>query len=569
MVRHPVVQMDVENQSNSSGSAAERRLSERRRRPSGEPPPLPRKLGLSGGVLVGLAVFLFTIALLVVVYATLGYWFDRWNSLFLQRVATIRVGWLDHVMIRLDAVLSSRWTVGILRVGTMVALVVFRRWRHLLVFLASVVAVEGLAYELSLFVASPRPDGVRIIGSWEGPSFPSPPVAALAVTLVGIIYSLLTPGRARSLGKWVAGGVLLLFALARLYEAVDHLTDILSALILGIGIPVVAFRAFTPNEVFPVTYRRGRAAHLDIGGRRGEAIRTAVRDQLGLTVLEAEPVGQEGSGGSTPLRLRIAGTGEEPERYMFAKLYAKSHVRADRSYKLGRAILYGAIEDEAPFQSVRRFVEYEDYTLLLLHRLGFPTPAPYGFVEITPEREYMVLMEFFEGAVEIGEAIVDDGTIDEGLSLVRRLWDAGLAHRDIKPANLMVRAGRLLLIDVFFVQVRPSPWRQAVDLANMMLVLALRTDAQRVYEHALKYFTDEEIAEAFAATHGVASPTQLRAALKRDARGLLSEFRGLAPERRPVAIQRWSIRRLALALSVLAVAGLVVFVVIGNWQVVL
>ena len=41
------------------------------------------------------------------------------------------------------------------------------------------------------------------------------------------------------------------------------------------------------------------------------------------------------------------------------------------------------------------------------------------------------------------------------------------------------------MIDVFFVQVRPSPWRQAVDLANMMLVLALRSDAQTVYEKAL------------------------------------------------------------------------------------
>ena len=66
------------------------------------------------------------------------------------------------------------------------------------------------------------------------------------------------------------------------------------------------------------------------------------------------------------------------------------------------------------------------------------------------------------------------------------MWDVGLAHRDIKPANLMVQDDELRLIDVFFVQVRPSPWRQAVDLANMMLVLALRTDAPRVYEHALR-----------------------------------------------------------------------------------
>src|SRR6185312_8578246 len=142
-------------------------------------------------------------------------------------------------------------------------------------------------------------------------------------------------------------------------------------------------------------------------------------------------------------------------------------------------------------------------------------------------------------AVELGEAEVDDGLIDQGLLLIRKLWDAGLAHRDIKPGNLMVRDSELLLIDAAFAQVRPSPWRQAVDLGNMMLVLAVRTDAERVYRRALEYFTPDELAEAFAATRGVASPTQLRAFMKRDPRDLLGEFRALAPPRRPIGLQRW------------------------------
>ena len=84
----------------------------------------------------------------------------------------------------------------------------------------------------------------------------------------------------------------------------------------------------------------------------------------------------------------------------------------------------------------------------------------------------------------------------------------------------------MLLIDVAFVQVRPSPWRQAVDLANMMLVLAVRTDAERVYQRALRFFTPDEIAEAFAAARGIASPTQLRTAMKHDGRDLLGRSSG-------------------------------------------
>ncbi len=303
-----------------------------------------------------------------------------------------------------------------------------------------------------------------------------------------------------------------------------------------------------------------------MGGRRGEAIVSAIRDQLGLTVLGVKPVGLEGSGGSTPLRIEIGATGDEPGGYVFAKLYAKSHVRADRWYKLGRTILYGALEDETPFQSVRRFVEYEDYTLRLMYDLGLPVPRPYGFVEITPEREYMIVMEFFDGAVEIGEAEIDDGVIDQGLLLVRNMWDEGLAHRDIKPANLMVRDGELKLIDVFFVQVRPSPWRQAVDLANMMLVLALRSDAERVYARAREHFTEDDIAEAFAAARGVASPTQLRNNLKQDGRDLLAEFRRMAPEREQVSIQRWSVRRVLLTIAVVFGAWLAVGLIVSNWN---
>jgi tRNA A-37 threonylcarbamoyl transferase component Bud32 len=244
--------------------------------------------------------------------------------------------------------------------------------------------------------------------------------------------------------------------------------------------------------------------------------------------------------------------------YLFGKLYAMSHVRADRWYKLGRRLLYGRLEDEAPFQSVRRLVQYEDYTLRLLRDYGIPTAAPYGIVELTPEREYLLVAEFFDGAVEMGDADVDDQVIDEALLLVRRLWDSGLAHRDIKPANLLVRDSHVLLIDVFFVQVRPSPWRQAVDLANMMLVLAVRTDAERVYRRALTFFTPDEIAEAFAAARGVASPTQLRSVMKQDGRDLVAQFRALAPRREPISLQRWNLRRIGLALALVLAAILVV-----------
>jgi tRNA A-37 threonylcarbamoyl transferase component Bud32 len=217
--------------------------------------------------------------------------------------------------------------------------------------------------------------------------------------------------------------------------------------------------------------------------------------------------------------------------------------------------MYGRLEDEKAFNSVRRLVQQEDYALHKLHALGLPVPRPHGFVELTPDREYMLVTEFFEGSVELGEADVTDEIINQGLEIVRHMWDAGLAHRDIKPANLLVRDGRLLLIDVSFVEIRPTPWRQAVDLANMMLCLALRSDARRVYELARRRFTVEEISEGFAAARGLALPSQLRKMIRDKGRDLHAEFIDLLPERpAPISIQRWSARRVVVVcLAVLAV----------------
>jgi tRNA A-37 threonylcarbamoyl transferase component Bud32 len=384
----------------------------------------------------------------------------------------------------------------------------------------------------------------------------------LSAMLVSMLYVLVPQGRLRQVGKLVVGGAIAALSVSLVYLAVQWPTDVLFGAVVGVTVPLVAFRLLAPNEVFPVTYRRGRAAHLDVGGRRGQAIHKALEDQLGIQVLEVKPFALEGSAGSTPLRVRVKG---DPNTYLFAKLYAGNHLRADRWYKLGRTLLYGRLEDEKPYNTIRRLVQQEDYALRLLQGAGVRSPEPFGVIEITPEREYIVVTEFFDHAVEISDAEVNETIIDDGLRIIRRLWDAGLAHRDIKPANLLVRDGRVHLIDVFFAEVRPSPWRQAVDLANMMLVLATRSSPERVYERALLQFRVDEIAEAFAATRGLTMPSQLRRWMREQGRDLHAEFLQLLPERPPpIAIQHWSFRRVGLMTGVLAGGLLALLVAIVN-----
>ncbi len=287
--------------------------------------------------------------------------------------------------------------------GVVIALLLLRRFRHLVVFFVAWTLTAQAYFIVQSLVRRPRPFGVQLRGDWEGWALPSLRLGVLSAICVVILYTLVPEGRWRNLGKWAVAGLLGLVAFGRMAQGAEAPGDILVGVLMGVTIPLVAFRLFTPAEVFPVSYRRARAAHLDVGGPRGEAIRSALEAQLGLRVQTIEPFGLAGSAGSTPLRITLA---DDRNRVVFGKLYARTHLQSDRWYKLGRELMYGRLEDEKPFQSVRRLVQQEDYALRLFRDNDLPTPTPYGVVELTPEREYLLVTEFFDGAVEMGEAQV-------------------------------------------------------------------------------------------------------------------------------------------------------------------
>jgi hypothetical protein len=522
-----------------------------RRRPSGEPPPLPREDRWTRWIWVLAAVLLVGAGLNILIHTTDTV--QRMDQAVLEWFARVRTPALTDAA-KLVALLTTFTAVMVLRIATVLVLVRYRRFRHLVVFLVTLAVTDWVVVRL-LFVELPRPT-VPVLVDVDGYAFPSKAISALAITLYAMTFVLVARGRGRNRLRAGFTAGLVLVVLAELYLAADYLSAMVYAVVLAPCVADVAFRWLVPEEGFPVTYQtRGSAAHLDLGGERGRAIVRAMADQLGLSVTEVKEFGLEGSGGSSPLRMTL----EDGSR-VFGKIYSTSHERADRWYRFGRTILYGQLEDETAIGSVRRLAAYEDYALRLLADHGVRVARTYGLVELTPNQEYMLVMEFFEHARNLGDSEIDDTVIDEGLGMVRTFWDIGVAHRDIKPANLLVRDGHLQLVDVSALEVRPSPWRQAVDLSNMLLVLALRTDPERVYARATKVFTPDEIAEAGASAVGLTIPTELQAKLKADGRPLLKRFRELAPAHEPVSIQRWSAQRLLLtagaAVGILVLVGL-------------
>jgi hypothetical protein len=206
------------------------------------------------------------------------------------------------------------------------------RFRHLIIWviIANLVALvlQWVGWQLQ----RPRPFGIAIKAGSGGWALPSVPVALLAAVLVGMLYTLVPEGRSqpRQMAGGLGGGA---HPGSGAWPWVSRPPPMSSsASPLGWRSrcsPSAGSRRTKPSRV---TYRRGRADHLDIGGRRGEAIRQAVKDQLGIDVLAVEPFAQQFSARSTPLRIKVQGDPEDT--YVFAKLYARSHLRADRWYKL-------------------------------------------------------------------------------------------------------------------------------------------------------------------------------------------------------------------------------------------
>jgi membrane-associated phospholipid phosphatase/tRNA A-37 threonylcarbamoyl transferase component Bud32 len=523
----------------------------KRRRPSGERPPLPRPVPVQA------RRALVAVGGVIAVWGSLELrfgersWMRRIDRGLLAVVAEHRASWMVAAARAIDTLTD----VAVVHAAVLLvlgALLCVRQVRRAIVFGAAFLGTEVVVAAVRSGMQRPRPYNVEVAGSWAGYASPSAPVAALTSLLLAVCFAFVPAGVARRRAMGAAVAVVATVTTARVVLAVDHVSDMVAGAAIAALVVIGAFLWLVPDSSFPIRYG-GQRAHVELDDARMAAITLAMRQQLGVEIESIRPIGGAGSAGSTPLLLATE------RSTLFAKLLAERHVRADRQYKFIRAVLYGRLEDERPFSSVRRLAMNEDYMLRLFADAGVPVVASHGVVELTPQREYLVVTDFADGARELGDPNLDvtDDIIDEALQAVRRLWDAGLAHRDIKPSNVMVRDGHVLLIDVGFAELRPSPWRQAVDLANMLLCLALRTDAERVYRRSLAIFTADDVAEAMAATCSITVPSQLHRAIAADGRRLVDELTALAPARPRITIQRWTAHRVGLLTATLlgGVAG--------------
>jgi membrane-associated phospholipid phosphatase len=201
----------------------------RRRRPSGEPPPLPRHLQTSGVgwliaavVLVASAMAVFSRGLRgVAVEVTIA------DQAVVQWLADLHAPGLVGAF-RGVAALSSWWVLEVVGPALLLTLLLLRRFRHLVIWLIVAILLEFLSGDvLPEILQRPRPFGVVFRAGWGGWALPSLQITLFTAGLVAILYSLVPEGRWRAIGKWAATAVVALVGLSRVALGVDAPSDVL------------------------------------------------------------------------------------------------------------------------------------------------------------------------------------------------------------------------------------------------------------------------------------------------------------------------------------------------------
>src|SRR3989442_2662763 len=104
------------------------RRTRKRRRPTGAPAPLPRKLGLSGSLWLGMMAWIAIVTVLLLRFDPVLHLSNDIETWWMVRVASIRTGWLTHVM-RAIKVAGSGWGVTVLWLCLLARPLSYTRWR--------------------------------------------------------------------------------------------------------------------------------------------------------------------------------------------------------------------------------------------------------------------------------------------------------------------------------------------------------------------------------------------------------------------------------------------------------
>ena len=263
--------------------------------------------------------------------------------------------------------LGSLWTIRVLFWATVAVLLFTRRFRHLFVFVGAVVGAPH-SVRCSPTCSCDPALGVEILGDWTGALRTWSPGRGVHRHRGRHALQLVPQGRLRQLGKLAIAGLVTALSISWSTWVVNSPTDVLIGAIIGVTIPLVAFRLLAPNEVFPVASMARSSAHLDVGGRRRRGHPPGPRGPAGHPGGGDQAVRAVGLAGLTPLRVCAKG---DPNTYFCSPSCMPAAISAPTAGTswAGRCCT-AAWRTRSRSTPSAALVQQEDYALRLLYGAG-------------------------------------------------------------------------------------------------------------------------------------------------------------------------------------------------------
>jgi membrane-associated phospholipid phosphatase/tRNA A-37 threonylcarbamoyl transferase component Bud32 len=330
-----------------------------------------------------------------------------------------------------------------------------------------------------------------------GLGFPSghSAVAAVLATAAGPYVSR-TTGRILWVVVWLVG-------ITRIYVGAHLPLDVIGGIALGWAV--------------------GAAVHLALGSPSRRPTPEGVQEELVKAGVDAKRVYTPSvdARGSTPFFAETAdGT------ILFVKVVGQEQRYADWLFKTTRHLIYRELEDEEPFMSPKRQIEYEAYMSLLAERADVRTPPITLATEIADGAALLAQERISgKGLDGLSAEELDDGVLRKIWRQVALLRQSRIAHRDLRQANVLVDGhGEPWLIDFGFGEAGASERRLNQDIAEMMASLACLVGPERPVATALEILGAVAVLGAAPLLQPLALSTATRTDLKAHP-GLLDEMR--------------------------------------------
>ncbi len=340
--------------------------------------------------------------------------------------------------------------------------------------------------------------GVEVRGiEVSGLGFPAVTVAvAAALAAVASPYLTRVPRR-------VAWALVVLVAIARVF--------------VGAHLPLDAIAGGA------VGWMAGALVHLAFGSPGGRPTLAAVSDALaraGLPIADLAPVGL-GRRGSTMFAGHAADRSE-----VFCRAVGRDERDVETVDKIWRSLALRDQRDQ-PFFTSLQSVEHEAYLGLLAARAGVRTPVS----RITAGFEGGAVLAQDRAAgtrlATLDPSSVDDRVLDDVWRNVAAVRAAQLAHGALRAENVFVDGDTTCLVDWGDGRTAADELRQAEDVAELLVSLAVRFGADRAVASATRVLGEHALVPVLP----LLQPAVLSSTTRRQAhahKGLIDEVRAEA-----------------------------------------